>query len=260
MEDLDFADELYGTVQSVVFRNDENGYSVLRVTDAEDLSVKTVVGCVPYLFPGMSFNAQGRIETHKEFGEQFKIEKIETINPESPESLYAFLSSGAIKGVGNATATLIIGKFAGDTSYILENDCLRLSEIKGISEKKARAIGKSWKEQSAMRRLLEYMCNSGIRPSVAVRLYKLYSDKALNLIKENPYIICNPEIGGNFSEADHLAVDNGFETDSPFRIQAGIIYELKYNLNNGHCFIPLISFALLPQSLRNAQRNLSGTI
>lgn len=229
--------EISGTVSSVIYKNEENGYTVLRLTDSNDENI-TVVGTFPYASAGESMIISGSWMTHNTHGRQFKAEFSQRMMPTSVPAIYAYLSGGTIKGIGPATASLIVGKFGEKSLEILESEPEKLTQIKGISANKAEQMSSSFRRQTGMRRLMEFVCSFGIRPILAMRLYKFYGDKALELVRDNPYLISATHIGGSFAEADRLALEMGMEGNSPNRINAAVLFELLHNSGNGHCFIP----------------------
>lgn len=230
--------EISGKIMAVIFVNDENAYTVLRL-DLGGGEIATVTGTIPSAMAGETLHAKGQWKKHPSHGEQFQAEFCERSLPNTAEAIYSYLAGGAIKGVGAATASLIVTKFGSDSLDVIETEPHRLTEIKGINLAKAQKMSKDFKRQSGLRRLMEFMCRYELRPMLALRLHKNYGDDALGLIKENPYLIASPMIGGEFSEADCLALSLGIEADGPERISAAVCFELQYNLNNGHSFIPM---------------------
>ena len=256
--------EISGTVSSVIYKNEENGYTVLRLTDSNDENV-TVVGTFPYASPGESMIVSGSWMTHNTHGRQFKAEFAQRMIPTSAPAIYAYLSGGTIKGVGPATASLIVGKFGDRSLEILESEPEKLTQIMGISAARAEQMSKSFRRQTGMRRLMEFVCSFGIRPILAMRLYKFYGDKALELVRDNPYLIATTHIGGSFAEADRLALEMGMEGNSPNRIDAAVLFELLHNSGNGHCFIPreklsAITAELIGVEIEEAERSIDGLI
>ena len=229
--------ELSGTIDSVIYKNEENGYTVLRLRDGNGESV-TVVGCFPYAAPGESMIASGTWVNHSVHGRQFKAEFAQRLLPTSAGAIYDYLAGGTVKGIGPATAALIVDRFGDKTLDVLESAPDKLAQIKGISLDKAHRISKDFRHQAGVRRIMEFVCSFGIRPILAMRMYKYYGDKALELLRENPYILATNHIGGRFSEADALALEMGLDGSSRNRINAAALFELRHNLNNGHCFIP----------------------
>lgn len=225
-----------GSIQSVIYQNPENGYAVLRV-GAEGDSI-TVVGCLPDAASGEHIEADGVWTAHQSYGQQFKAERIERSLPSTSKAIYQYLAGGAVKGVGPATAALIVDAFGSETLEIIETEPERLSEIKGISMKKALAIGADFRRRGGMRQLMEFLASYGVRPELAVKLYRYYGEEAMAAIRDNPYILTDDAFGADFFEADTLALGMGFDGDSEQRLESAIIFELRYNLNNGHTFIP----------------------
>ena len=229
--------ELSGSVESVIYKNEENGYTVLRLRNENDETV-TVVGCIPFASPGETLYATGTWTTHNVHGRQFKAEFAQRVLPTDETAIYQYLASGTVKGIGPATAALLVQKFGKHSLDVLENEPQRLTEIKGISPKKAVQMSASFRQQVGVRRLMEFICSFDLRPVLAMRMYRYYGDKALDLLRENPYLLAASHIGGSFYEADRLALDLGFDEHNRSRVSAAVLFELQHNLGNGHCFIP----------------------
>lgn len=229
--------EINGIISSVIYLNDENGYAVVRMeTDSGEMV--TAVGCLPYIAPGEMISAEGSWVTHAQHGRQFKIEQSNRLLPTSADGIYEYLAGSTVKGIGPATAALIVNRFKEKSLDILEMHPEKLAEIKGISLTKAKDLSASFKKQAGVRRLTEFLCAYGIKPLVALKLYRAYGSAALETVHENPYIISASHIGASFAEADNLALELGIEGDSINRISAAVLFELQHNSGNGHCFIP----------------------
>ena len=229
--------EINGIISSVIYLNDENGYAVVRMeTDSGEMV--TAVGCLPYIAPGEMISAEGSWVTHAQHGRQFKIEQSNRLLPTSADGIYDYLAGSTVKGIGPATAALIVDRFKEKSLDILEMHPEKLAEIKGISLTKAKDLSASFKKQAGVRRLTEFLCAYGIKPLVALKLYRAYGSAALETVHENPYIISASHIGASFAEADNLALELGIEGDSINRISAAVLFELQHNSGNGHCFIP----------------------
>ena len=229
--------EINGIISSVIYLNDENGYAVVRMeTDSSEMV--TAVGCLPYIAPGEMISAEGSWVTHAQHGRQFKIEQSNRLLPTSADGIYEYLAGSTVKGIGPATAALIVDRFKEKSLDILEMHPEKLAEIKGISLTKAKDLSASFKKQAGVRRLTEFLCAYGIKPLVALKLYRAYGSAALETVHENPYIISASHIGASFAEADNLALELGIEGDSINRISAAVLFELQHNSGNGHCFIP----------------------
>ena len=229
--------QLTGNVSAVVYQNEENGYTVLRLeTDAGE--TVTVVGCLPFAVPGECLVLEGSWSEHRVHGRQFKVEHAQRQLPTTLNEMYLYLASGVVKGVGPATARLIVEKFGEDSIRVLEEEPERLAELRGVTPKRAQEIGASFRRQTAVRRLMEFFAAHQIKVEYALRLYKSYGEEAQAAVMNNPYILADEYYGASFAEADSLALGMGFEADCPERVEAAVSFELSYNANNGHCFIP----------------------
>lgn len=229
--------ELTGTVENIIYKNEENGYTVLRLKN-DSGELVTVVGCFPYAAAGESMIISGNWMTHSVHGRQFKAEFAQRLLPTSANAIYQFLAGGSVKGIGPATASLIVSRFGDDTLDVMLNSWEELAKIKGISAAKAQQISKSFRRQAGVRALMEFVCSFGLRPILAMRMYKYYGDEALEALRANPYILTGSMIGGTFAEADAMALELGIEEHSKNRLGAAILFELVHNTGNGHCFIP----------------------
>lgn len=229
--------EINGTVSAVIFRNDENGYGVVKL-ELDSGEKVTAVGCLPYIAPGEMLSAEGAWMTHAQHGRQFKIEQCSRLLPTSAEAIYEYLAGGTVRGIGPATAALIVDRFGDKALDVLEMQPEKLAEIKGISSSKAKDISAGFKKQAGVRRLTEFLCSYGIQPVFALRMFKFYGNSAIEVVHENPYILASSHIGASFSEADSLALALGLDGDSLNRVCAAVVFELVHNSGNGHCFIP----------------------
>ena len=240
--------ELNGTVETVIYKNEENGYTVLKLRSDSGEAV-TVVGCFPFAAPGESMIASGEWMNHSVHGRQFKAEYAQRFLPSSAPAIYQFLAGGAVKGVGPATASLIVDRFGDRTLDTILNNWKELTTVKGISAAKAQQISKSFRQQAGLRMLMEFVCSFGLRPILALRAYKYYGDDALQNLRDNPYLLCSSLIGGTFREADEMALGLGVGGNSKNRISAAILFELVHNMGNGHCFIPREKLAAVTAEL-----------
>ena len=240
--------ELSGTVETVIYKNEANGYTVLRLRDGSGEAV-TVVGCFPFAAPGESMIVSGAWTSHSVHGRQFKAEFAQRLLPTSAGAIYQFLAGGSVKGVGPATASLLVDRFGDKTLDTILNKPEELASVKGISLSKARQISAGFRQQAGLRMLMEFVCSFGLRPVLAMRMYKYYGDKALELLRENPYLLCSALIGGSFGEADAMALELGVGGSSRNRIAAAILFELVHNTGNGHCFIPREKLAAVTAEL-----------
>lgn len=227
---------LKGTVEDITYINEDNGYSVFTVESAGE--PVTVVGILPYINIGEQVELKGHFIIHPQYGQQFKAEIANRTMPTSTASILKYLASGAIKGIGPATAQMIVSKFGEDTLYIIENDAEQLAQIKGISIEKANKIGKEFLKQYGVREVMLKLSSFNITSNEAMRIYKRFGASSLEKIAENPYMLCREGIGFTFMRADEIASNLENLIDSAFRIEAGIEYILKHNLRNGHTCLP----------------------
>jgi exodeoxyribonuclease V alpha subunit len=228
--------QIEGAVESLIYRNSENGYCVLRLESPE--GTVTAVGTLPDVFPGELLTLTGEWSSHPSYGEQFKTEFFTRSSPAGADSILRYLSSGAVRGVGEKRAKEIVAAFGADTLTILETQPERLAEIRGITLTGAREIGEEFRRTSGVRRLIEHLTRFSVKPAVAMRLYRDMGDEALDTVLENPYVMTDRRYGAAFFEADAMALGLGFDEDSPQRVEAAIIFEMRHNLQNGHTFLP----------------------
>ena len=240
--------EINGTVSAVIFRNDENGYGVVKL-ELDNGENTTAVGCLPYVAPGEMISAEGSWMTHAQHGRQFKIEQCSRMLPTSAEAIYEYLAGGTVRGIGPATAAMIVDRFGDKALDVLEMQPEKLAEIKGISSSKAKDISAGFKKQAGVRRLTEFLCSYGIQPIFALRMFKFYSNSAIEVVHENPYILSSSHIGASFAEADSLALALGLDGDSLNRVCAAVVFELVHNSGNGHCFIPRVKLTAATSQL-----------
>lgn len=226
-----------GTVLNIVYQNADNGYTVLRMT-ATDGETVTVVGCIPCAAPGEEMIVTGEWAHHPTHGDQIKAEVVERYLPRTESGILDYLSSGVIKGVGPATAQILVSRFGEETLDVLELEPERMATLKGITAKKAMEISEGFKYQTGMRRMMEFLSANGLPLTLAMRLYGRYGAEATERVKEDPYLLCDEFFGVDFAAADGIALSRGVDADEPRRVEAAVIYELSYNLGNGHVFLP----------------------
>ena len=226
-----------GTVLAVLFQNQENGYTVIRFTTEEQITI-TVVGTIPLCTPGEKLVITGHWETHQTHGMQFHAEFLERVMPAGAQAIEQYLSSRVIKGIGPRTASRIVKLFGDETFEIMEQHPERLAEVPGISPQKARAIGVSFQKQFGMRKLLEFLLKGGLPGELAMPLYKAYGDLAMEALHDDPYLLTEDFFGASFAVVDQFAVRNGVEAEDPRRVQSAAVYTLRHNLGNGHTFLP----------------------
>jgi len=225
-----------GAVSSIIFQNEENGYTILRLEAGQ--GEVTVVGCMPGVAPGESLSVRGSWVRHPSYGEQFKAESVERRLPRGVKEVFHYLASGVVKGVGQSTARRIVEEFGEDALNILEEEPEKLTKIKGITLKRAQAMSQAFRQQMGMRRLLEFLSAHGLPVQLGTALYRQWGGAALDVIRSNPYLLVSEELGVDFATADSLGDALGVGVDDPLRLEAALLFELSYNLNNGHTFLP----------------------
>lgn len=240
---------LEGTVSAVIFRNEENGYTILRLESPDAEEEVTVVGTMPGITPGEGLSVHGRWTHHSTYGEQFKAEVVERRMPVGEKALLEYLASGAVKGVGLATARRLLDAFGEEVLTVIEEDPQRLTQVKGISPKRAQTIHHSLCTQLAMRRLLDFLSAHGLPLSAAMPLYRRYGELALNALRADPFLLIEDPLFVPFPAADKLAQELGVEAADPVRLEAGLLYTLTHNLDNGHVFLPCSKLLTAAQRL-----------
>ena len=230
-------DIIQGTIGAVVFHNYENGYAILRISAVTGETV-TVVGTIPMPVVGERLMVTGRWTTHPSYGRQFEAEFLERLMPQSVPEILGFLSSRAIKGIGPKMAARIVNHFGEQTLVVMERDYQRLAEVPGISLEKAKSIGEAFQLQIGIRQIMEFFTLHHLPAELAVRTYKLYGDSTIELLYDDPYLLMDDALEAPFGAVDRFAIELGVSGDDPRRIEAGILFELNYNLLAGHSFLP----------------------
>ena len=228
---------LQGAVSAVVYQNYENGYAVLRLNVGGGQMV-TVVGTIPLPAVGERLMVTGRWTTHASFGRQFEAEFLERLRPQTAMEILSYLSSRVIKGIGPRMAARIVEHFGSETLVVMEREPERLAEVSGISREKARTIGEEFKLQVGMRQLMEFFALHHLPAELAVRTYKLYGDSTIELLYDDPYLLMEEGLEAPFGAVDRFAIELGVAGNDPRRVEAGILFELNYNLLAGHSFLP----------------------
>lgn len=243
-----------GTVEHIVYQNDENGYTVCELASTENELI-TLVGSMPFLNEGEMISAMGEWVTHANFGRQFKVQAFEKQLPADANAILKYLQSKAIKGIGPTTAVRIVEKFGEETFDIIENHHEWLADIPGISMSKAQQINENYKMQFGIRSVMMF-CRDFFGPVTAVKVYKRWGGSAVDVIKQNPYILCDEIHGIGFERADKIARSVGIEKNAVERIRSGIKYILNYNAtHNGHVYIPEDKLIEATQDLLKIDRN-----
>lgn len=229
-------EKLAGYVEHIIYRNTDNGYTVLNLVSGEDEI--TCVGIFSTIAEGENIEATGDYTDHSTYGTQFKVVSFEEKAPEDQEAIERYLGSGAIKGIGLAMAARIVRRFKEDTFRIIEEEPERLAEVKGISERKAMEIASQVNEKRDLRQAMIFLQQFGITMNLAVKIYNKYGQEVYGILKENPYRLADDIEGVGFRTADDIAAKAGIRTDSDFRVRSGILYTLLQASGEGHTFLP----------------------
>lgn len=237
MDEQNTQNQITGTVTAIIFRNEENGYTVLRL-DTGDIGEITAVGCMPGISPGESLEAEGRWMHHSSYGDQFKVEVLHRRMPVGEKAVFEYLASRTIKGIGARTAKLIVDEFGANALKVIEEEPEKLTVIKGFTSKRAVAVHEAFLQQAGMRLLLDFLGEHCLPLTLAMPLYRRFGNAAPDVVRENPYLLTEHDLGLDFSAADELAIQMGIDGNDPQRVEAGILFELRHNLNNGHTFLP----------------------
>ncbi len=229
-------ESLAGYVEHIIYRNADNGYTVLNLVSGEDEI--TCVGVFSAIAEGENIEAQGEYTEHPTYGQQFKVASFEEKAPEDEEAIERYLGSGAIKGIGLAMAARIVRRFKEDTFRIIEEEPERLAEIKGISSRKAMEIASQVNEKRDLRQAMIFLQQYGITMNLAVKVYQAYGQDIYGIIRENPYRLADDIDGVGFRTADEIAARVGIRMDSDFRVRSGILYTLLQASGEGHTYLP----------------------
>jgi len=246
--------ELDGTIEQVRHHNEEDGWTVARLRVHERSSgageLVSIVGCIASAKPGMEVKLWGDWATHPQYGEQFRFIRYQVDRPMTADSIKRFLAGGGIKGIGPALAEAIIERFGDDTLRVFEEAPVQLAAVRGISEKKAIAIGEEWRRQREedAQGVLMRLQGMGISSAQAIRIHRHFGAQSAAVVEENPYRLAMEVDGIGFKSADRIARAIGLPFSSPFRLEAGITYALQEAAQQGHCFLP--ESVLLSQSAR----------
>ncbi len=231
------SESITGYIDHIIFRNEENGYTVLVLKGSEQEEI-TCVGSFPDISPGATIEAFGSYIQHGVYGRQFQIASFEEKMPEDTIAMERYLGSGAIKGIGAALAARIVRRFGEDTLRIVEEEPERLAEIKGISESKARSIGEQIAEKTDMRRAMMFLQKYGITLNLGAKIYQKYGQSVYQVLQENPYRLAEDISGVGFRIADDIAGRIGIQADSDYRIRSGLLYVLMQSVGEGHVYLP----------------------
>ncbi len=228
--------ELNGSVEQVIYHNEKNQYTVLNMLADDDFV--TVVGSFPFVSAGEELQVFGKWENNPAYGEQFRAEAFQRARPATAEAMLKYLASGAIKGVGRALAARMVEAFGVNALEVIEKDPERLAQIKGVTLAKAREISAEFQRIIGIRELMAFLGAFGVAPEEAILVWKKYGEESISCVQQDPYSLCDPEIGLSFGVADAVAQSMECPQDDAGRLQAGMLYVLRHNLDNGHTCLP----------------------
>ena len=228
---------IQGVIGAVVYQNYDNGYAVLRLNVGGGQSV-TVVGTIPLPAVGERLMVTGKWSNHASYGRQFEAEFLERLMPQTSMEILSYLSGKAIAGVGPKSAARIVDQFGDQTLVIMEREPERLAEVPGISLKRAKIIGEEFQKRFGMRQLMEFFALHHLPAELAVRTYKIYGEQTVELLYADPYLLMDDGLDAPFGAVDRFAIELGVAGDDPRRVEAGLLFELRYNLSAGHAFLP----------------------
>ncbi len=249
---------LEGTVAYITYVNEKNGYTVCDLDIGKE--EVTIIGILPGIAVGETIRANGHWETHSSYGEQFRVEEYEKELPTSPTAIEKYLSSGAVKGIGKKTAMKIVAMFGSDTLDVIENHCNLLTDIPGITPKKAEEMSEQFRSQFGMRNVMMF-CRDFFGPSLSLKIYKQFGSGAVEIIKQNPYILCERIAGIGFLGADRIAASLGIDPSDDERIKAGIKFALEENsVKNGHTFLPSEKLSAISARILNVDESKTDDI
>ena len=239
---------LRGCIGAVVFKNDENGYCVLRL-QCDNGQTSTIVGTIPQPVIGEKLMVTGHWISHPSYGKQFEAEFLERILPETESEILRYLSGRAVKGIGPVLATRIVRKFGDASLKVIESDPEKLATVSGISKSKAIAISENFRLQSGIRHLMEFFSANRLPPELAVKLFKVYGNGSREMLQSDPYILTEEEFNCSFQLADRFAMEQGFSPMDHRRINAAILHILRQGQDNGHSFLPEATLISLTRPL-----------
>jgi exodeoxyribonuclease V alpha subunit len=229
---------LEGTLERITFANPETGYTIARIDAGHGPDLVTAVGPLLGAQVGESLRMRGRWTSHPKYGRQFEVFSYTTVLPATAAGIRRYLGSGLIKGIGPVMAERMVAHFGVDIMHIIEDSPERLIEVDGLGPKRTAMITAAWAEQKAIKEVMVFLQGVGVSTSLAVRIYKKYGDKAVDVVRAEPYRLASEVWGIGFKTADTIAMSVGIARDSPERIKAGLAYTLSEAADDGHCYLP----------------------
>ena len=230
--------ELSGQIERITFTNEENGFTIARVKVHGRHELVTVVGTLMAPMAGEILEMRGEWSNHPKFGEQFKVQQYTTKVPATVYGIRKYLGSGMIKGLGPVMAGRIVDRFDKKTLDIIENDIQRLAEVEGVGKKRIAMIARAWDEQREIRDVMLFLQSHGVSSGYAAKIFKQYGNRAIAVVKKNPYRLAGDIFGIGFITADHIAAKLGIAQDAQIRVEAGILYVLNQLSDEGHVYFP----------------------
>ena len=229
---------LEATLERITFANADTGYTVARVDAGHGGDLVTVVGSLLGAQPGEALRMRGRWGSHPQFGRQFHVDDYTTVLPATVQGIRRYLGSGLIKGIGPRLAEKIVEHFGVAALEVIETAPDRLIEVPKLGPKRTKLITEAWEEQKAIKEVMVFLQGVGVSTSLAVRIYKQYTDAAIGVVRAQPYRLASEVWGIGFKTADTIAQAVGIPHDSPQRVKAGLQFTLSEATGNGHCFLP----------------------
>ncbi|HLC15251.1 MAG TPA: ATP-dependent RecD-like DNA helicase, partial [Thermodesulfovibrionia bacterium] len=230
--------ELQGELERITYANEENNFTIARVRVQGHRDLVTVLGYLVGVTPGEILKLQGSWVRHKEYGEQFKIDKYETVTPATERGIKKYLGSGLIKGIGPIMAHRLVDRFGSETLDVIENSIGRLQEVNGIGKKRIQMIGQAWQSQKEIRNVMVFLQDKGVSSTYATKIYKQYGQDSIQVVQQNPYRLATDIFGIGFKTADNIAAKLGIPKDSQIRAEAGLLYVLNQKADDGHVYYP----------------------
>ncbi|MEE1279803.1 MAG: helix-hairpin-helix domain-containing protein, partial [Oscillospiraceae bacterium] len=236
MENKDALEILEGVVENIVFQSDQTGYVVLEIDVAG--SLVTCVGELGEIYEGEMVRLTGNFTAHQTYGTQFKASFCERSLPSGANDIYRYLASGVIRGVGDKTASAIVAQFGDKTLEVIEKEPERLKSVRGVSQSKAEQIGRDFKRIFGARSIMRELSQLSVGAGESIRAYKKFGARTLEIVKEDPYVLCGEDIGMSFENVDAIALRLGFDNASACRLRAGLLHVMRHNCKNGHTYLP----------------------
>ncbi len=234
--------EIFGYIERITYQNPENGFTVAQLQELKKSDVTCIVGFMPTVQPGESIRCHGKWKSHLIYGQQFEVEKHQVEVPADVNGIQKYLGSGLIKGIGGAYAQRIVEEFGVETLHVIDVTPERLKEVRGLGKKRIEQIISCWSEQKSIRQVMIFLQSHQVSPTYAQKIFKMYGNKSIEVVTENPYTLARNVMGIGFKKADVIAGNLGIAKDSPLRIEAGLEYILTELSNNGHVCYPVEEF------------------